>query len=881
GEPGVGKTRLAAELADVVRAAEGRILVGACRPDSPSPYEPFIEALAPALATAPTAWLDAQVSRHGAGLARLFPSLAGRLEHEAKDPEVKPRARLLGALSAAVTELGREPVLLVLEDLHWATPTTVVALDHLVRRSGQSHLLVVGTYCDTAVHPSHPFASFLDDPSAPRVERIVLRNLTSHEVAALLVDRAAVAGSPAAALSRALWTATEGNPLLVTEAVRDLVARGALTGGAVKAKAVDSVGIAHDMAGVVAHRLRRAPAGVKAAVEAAAVVGRTFTEADIALLCRRKDDGVHESLRKAVAVAVIVPADGDGNGNGDGRTGRYAFIHDTAREAVLDAMAPNRLVRLHHTMVEQLEGDADAAPGAAAVLVHHHAAASPVGRSPEAVRHARRAGEEAMELLAYEEAADYFGQGLAFLGMSGDSTTRIDLLLLLGDAYHRAGEESRARQSFLQAAAGAQSLTDGPRLGRAALGLGGVMGVWGDDGLLIKLLEEAIEANTGDPSLKAKLLARLAQARATFDTPDELKAQSDEAWELAWDSRDADTMGAVLRARHEALGAPDDLDDRVEMDGELFAMANNAGDPEMLLLAHGWRLVDLMEQGHLVDADRDRKLHAVLARKAGDTTNKRDAELWAGTWAMIEGRPRRATPHIDKALALGHRARDGGAASFYWLQQLALVDDWGSMDDVDELVEVFQDLVRSNDRGALWRSSLALLYLRAGRTDDATAELDDLLDDNAGYGAAIPPDRDWLPTMAAIVEVAAVLGDERAPEAARLLSPYSRRLIVVGPAVACRGAVARVIGMAAAVGGNWAGAERQFQAALGAHERINAAPLAARTRSDFGRALAAKKGGPLHRGRVQQTLAQTVEEADGLGMVRLAAETKAILAEFG
>ncbi len=864
GEPGAGKTRLAAELAGVVDAAGGRVLVGRCRPDTPSPYEPFIEALTPALAECSPAWLDDHVARHSAGLARLFPGLESRLGHAPRDLDVKPRPRLLVGLAAAVTELGPERVLLVLEDLHWATPTTVLALDHLLRRSASaSGLLVVGTYRDAAVHAGHALAPFLGDVSAPAPERLVLGNLSAHAVAALLVDRAAVAGAPAAALARSLWTATEGNPLVVTEAVRDLIVGGALAGGSIKAKTVESVRIARNVAGVVSHRLRRVPAAVRAALEAAAVIGAAFDVADVALLCDEREDETRDLLRTAVGVAVIVPV--------DGRPDRYAFLHDAARDAILDGVSPNRLVRLHHMRAEGLERPERRPTASPAVLVHHCAAAAPVGRSPEAMRHARRAGEEALGMLAYEEAAGYFGQALAFVGLSGDSANRVDLLTLLGDAYQRAGEASRARHSYLQAAAGSHVAGDGARMGRAVLGLGDVMGVWGDDRLLIGLLEQALELTGDDPSLRAKLLARLTQARAgSFDT-DERKAQSDEAWELAWDSRDADTMGAVLRARHESLSAPDDLEDRVEMDGELFAMANNAQDTEVLLLAHGWRFVDILEQGHAVDADRDRKLHAALAKKSGDARHKRDAELWAAAWALLEGRSRRAGPHIDKALALGQRVRSADASSYYWLQQFAVLDDWGTLADLDELIDVWHDLIRTHDRGPLWWSSLALLYLRAGRRDDAAVALDDLLHDGC---ADIPLDRDWLPTVAAIVEVAAALQDERAPAAGRLLSTYTRRLVVVGPGLACRGSVARVTGMAAAAGGNWPTAERHFQAALAAHERIGAAPLVARTRSDFGRALARKRGGALHTGRVEQMLAEAVEEAERLGMNRLAADTQ-------
>ncbi len=783
GEPGAGKTRLAAELVGAVEPGGARILVGRCRRDGGVPYEPILDALGPALREQPDAWLRAHVKRHGPAVARLVPELAPRLAKPLDGAHVGGRTQLFVSLASAVTNLDRSPVVLVLEDLHWATRSTVLVLDHLLRTCTSAPLLVIGTYRDTAIHPAHPLADLLAGASAPRIERLVLANLSIQSVTALLVDRSAVAGRAASGLARTLWRTTEGNALLVTEVIRDLAAGGGLATGAVKTEAVDRVGVAHEVAELTARRLGRRSSATRQTVEAASVVGSSFSVDAVALLTGDKPDDTARALARAVRSAVIVPI--------EGKPDQYRFTHDGFREAAYDFLPPNRRVRLHHDLAASLAQPES--PGASpAVLVHHLAGAAPVGSSPDAVRHARRAGDAAGAVLAFEEAATFYGQALAFLGAGGDPALRADLLMLLAEANHRADEPARARQSYLQAAAVARAHQDAPRLGRAVLGLGEVFGVWGADGQLIGLLDEALAANPDDASLKAKLIARLAQARAAFDSPDQRKAQSDRAWELAWDSKDPGTMGAVLRARHEALSAPDDLEDRAEIDGELWAMANNAQDPAQLLLAFGWRLVDLLEQGHLVDADRDRKLHAQLARRTGDRRHLRDAAMWSATWALLEGRSRTALTQTDQALGLGQQIRDPESSSIYWTQQLHLLLDWGADGERDGLVDVWRDLVRSHDHDPAWRASLALLLTRIGRLDEARAELEDLLTVD---GADFPLDRNWVATVAALGEVAAELNDRRCAALAKSLWPYRRRLIVVGPAVVCRGSVARVVGL--------------------------------------------------------------------------------------
>jgi hypothetical protein len=173
---------------------------------------------------------------------------------------------------------------------------------------------------------------------------------------------------------------------------------------------------------------------------------------------------------------------------------------------------------------------------------------------------------------------------------------------------------------------------------------------------------------------------------------------------------------------------------------------------------------------------------------------------------------------------------------------------------------------------------LALLLVRTGRIDEATVELDDVV---AYECADLPMDRDWLPTVATLGEVAAALKNPRCPLFSKLLAPYAPRLVVVGRGLVCRGSASRILGLLAAATGKWPAVERHFQAAVTAHERAGAGPLLARTRSEFGQALARKSGGKLHVGRVGKMLGQAAEEAEAMGMTRLAGETRAALGRIG
>ncbi|HEV8628500.1 MAG TPA: adenylate/guanylate cyclase domain-containing protein, partial [Acidimicrobiia bacterium] len=185
GEPGIGKTRLAVALAAAVRDLGGVVLAGRCDEDLGVPYQPFVEALRHYVTRAP----ERRLGRHPGELARLLPDLAqfvdGLPEPLRSDPETE-RYRLFDAVAAWLSDLSAEaPVLLVLDDLHWAAKPTLQLLRHVLRFSEPLRLLVVATYRDSDIGRGHPLGDLLAELRRDgQVERLALSGLDAAGVAA-------------------------------------------------------------------------------------------------------------------------------------------------------------------------------------------------------------------------------------------------------------------------------------------------------------------------------------------------------------------------------------------------------------------------------------------------------------------------------------------------------------------------------------------------------------------------------------------------------------------------------------------------------------------------------------------------------------------------
>ena len=452
GEPGVGKTRLAAEVARTAQQQGAVVLYGRCDEDLGVPYQPFVEAFRPYIASCPGEELAQQVARYGGDLARVVPELADRVpdlpDALRADPESE-RYRLFDAVLFFLEKMtAATPAVLVLDDLHWAAKPTLLLLRHLTSSEWTGSLLLIGTYRDSDLSRSHPLAEMLADlRRGVDAQRVALRGLDLTEVEEFVE---AAAGHDLDAegtrLARALHDETEGNPFFMGQVLQHLVESGAIVrreGRWVGAKPVDQIGIPEGVREVVGHRLARLRSETNEILATAAVIGRDF-DGDVLISGVGTDrEAVLDALEEAEGAHLI--------GTGDGPKGRYSFVHALVRSALYEEVPTTRRLRLHRRIGEALEAsDPDRHIDQ---LAYHFAEAAALGEAAKAVDYGRRAASQAIERLAYEEAATNYGRALASLDSdkAEDREQRAELLVELGRVHWMSGDLPHAREELAEA----------------------------------------------------------------------------------------------------------------------------------------------------------------------------------------------------------------------------------------------------------------------------------------------------------------------------------------------------------------------------------------------------------------------------------------------
>ena len=265
GEPGIGKTRLAAEFARQAHADGATVLFGHCDEETLLPYQPFVEALHHVVRATSIDELHALIGHNGPELSRLLPALHDRLSElpdlMRTDPDSE-RFRLFEAatdLYAALAASG--PVVLLLDDLHWADKPSLLLLHHLFRSSSELGLLVVGTYRDTDLDRRHPLAETLADlRRLVQYERLAVGGLAESDLTTFI--DLVTGQEPPPEFARVVHDQTEGNPFFIGEVLRHLIESGAVTvsdGEWVPMISVEQLGIPEGVKEVIGRRLTRLP----------------------------------------------------------------------------------------------------------------------------------------------------------------------------------------------------------------------------------------------------------------------------------------------------------------------------------------------------------------------------------------------------------------------------------------------------------------------------------------------------------------------------------------------------------------------------------------------------------------------------------------------
>jgi DNA-binding SARP family transcriptional activator/tetratricopeptide (TPR) repeat protein len=825
GEPGIGKSRLAEELSAHARARGARVLVGRCWEAGGAPaYWPWVQALRGYVRESDPGAIRSQLGASAGDLAQIIPELREHFPDLPDPPSPESegaRFRLFDAATAFLRNASeRRPILLILDDLHAADAPSLLLLQFLARELASSRVLALAAYRDVDPIPGPELNALVAELARePITRRLALSGLSESELAEFVeLTQMQIAS---AELVAALHGEAEGNPLFAGEIVRLLSVEGQ------QADATGSIRLAipDTVRDVIARRLSHLSPECNRLLVLASVVGREFSLDILAALGGVSEEQVLDQLDEAMAARVVADV--------PGAHGALRFAHVLIRDTLYERLTAARRVLLHRLAVEALENVYGDQPGPHLAELAHHAMAG--SQFDKGLRYAWRAGDRAVELLAYEEAARLYETALEALDLAGldDQSVRCELLLSLGEAQARAGNSLVAKETFLAAADVARRHGLARELARAAAGYGGRT-TWvraGGDDRLVPLLEDGLAAVGDEVELRATLLGRLAGALRgdlSRERRDELTRQ---AVELARRTDNPAALAHALEGRAYAILAPDTIAETLALGTELRDVAARSGDRERVVGGHMLRIMGQLQHGDIPGAQADLDAASRVATELRQPD--RLWEVWAAQamLALAAGRLGDAEELVEQAFAHGERAMPSAAIPVHRLQRYTLCEFRGGL---EELEPAIRDLVAEHPSRPMFRCVLAHLYARIGRTADARHILTDLARDDF---SAIPFEQEWLYGMTVLAETAALLADgDCAPALYRLLHPFEGCNAIDLPE-GMRGSVSRYLGLLAWTMSRRDEAAAHFEDALAMNARMRLRPWLAHTRADYAQML--------------------------------------------
>ena len=778
GEAGAGKTRLISAFALEAREGGAAVLAGRCFEDAVAPYGAFTEVL-----RQHSTWLEPPSDWVATELGRLVPELASGGAPIVGDPH-DARRRLFEAVAVVLSDAASHaPLVLAIEDLHWADHATRLMLAHVTRTVASVPLLVIASFRVEYREMRAPLDTLLDDlRRSGRLDELVLAGLSPGEVGELVSARLGSRAPPA--LGELLHRRTGGNPFFVEEAVRHLrEAQPAATPEQLVSAA--SSGVPDAVRTVIDRRMVRLADPVRKAVTAAAVAGEAFRLEDVVAAGRLREDHATAALDAAAAARLV---------EDEPTPGRYHFAHALVRETVLGSLTATRRALLHRRIAEAIERlPASRRESRLPDLARHLLDAHPLIEPDRVAEVVLRAAERAIGQFAYEDAAALLERALAELDVPDPQ--RAALLLALGDAQLRVGHADVAQQCFAESARLARAVRDGDLLARAALGAAGfAVTIAPARADICSLLEEAVASVDAASPLRAALLARLSIERYYDAVPVRMRLSAEA---LAGGRRAGGrALLEALNARHVALWSPPHVEERLAIADELIDAGRAAGDREAELQGMNWRVVDLLELGEMAAARRAIDAHGRLADDLRLLAYAWYRPMWLAMLALLAGRPKEASRLSAEGARIGRAANDENARVLFEVQSTTIKVAQGR-----RLVATDRAAAERGARrpaGGAWRAWFAMLAFDRGDTAQASR----LVAEETARVDALAVDANWLYTVTTLSFGAWLLDDTSAAAALypRLL-PYAERVALAGRGTHCTGSVELPLGLLAAARG--------------------------------------------------------------------------------
>ncbi len=772
GEAGIGKTRLAEEAARRASAEGFTVAWASCwEGGGAPPLWPWLQLLdvldaATAVAVDPAGGASVE----GVAGAARFPVYAAVLE----------------ALEDACSRLG--PVLVVIDDLHWADDDSAALLAFVALRLRAVPAVIVATFRADEIAGRHVAA-------LTRVaEALTLEGLSSEEVGQLVESVTGL--RPTASVAASLRDRCDGNPLFVRELSRLLAARPGVS--------PDRVPVPGGVQAVLQRRLARVAQPTVEILELLAVLGIT---ASIDLVADVADNGqavVLEHLESAQRAALVeITAD------------EVRFTHALVRDVVYEGVGASRRADLHRAAAETLERRGRDDDWAA--VAHHWLRSG--GHTDRAAAASRRAGDWARAKRAFADAADHYQRCAASLASGAvDEQAILDAELDRADMLFRAGQSDEARGAYLGVAARARAGACADQLADAALGLGaGLAGfeVSLHDVEQVALLEEALDVLPEDAApLRAAVMARLAVAGFFLERIDP-RSLATEAVRLARTAGDARTVGYALSALCDSLAGPEHSVARLTHADEIIAIGREV-DPAIELLGRRLRMRGLLELGDLLAADIELGAYAAVADRLRQPLYGFYVPLWRGMRALTYGR-------LDEvAMLVVETTSIGAAASSVNAEFLsATLDSWRALFAGEPVLEIphadeYMDMI---DRSAGLTAGLTWSAFHTGHLERARWFYEHVA---AGDFASVGDEAETLVSLLCYVEVALALDDQ--PRLAVLyerMAPHAERCVVDGIGGAWVGSVHLQLARLAHALGRAVGPEH-IRAAIDVHRHADA-----------------------------------------------------------
>ena len=869
GEAGIGKTRIAEELAREAEERGALAVWGSCWEGGGAPaFWPWIQVLRK-LAThdaAPEALTS--LGRAAGFVSMLVPELgAGSADAGEEASPAEARILQFDAVSGFLERIAAsQPLVLILDDLHSADESSLLLVRFVSQRLRGMAVLVVGTYreLESRVSPGGG-ATVADIRTATRLS---LLGLGRPDVARML-ERAS--GEPAPErLASLVYDVTDGNPLFVLELARsrDLeVAAAGFTGPT-------ALRLTEGIRGAISGRLDLLDDPVIEVLRVAAVVGR---EIEVPLV--RRVVGV-SAIELAGALEAGV---GAGVLDRSGTTLSYRFHHELFRLTLYDGLPIERRLELHAKVGEAIEQEyADHLEPHLAALAHHFGLVAPSASAKQAFDYATRAARQEMAKHAYEEAVALFRQGLGLTDLVPDADVRdrARLLVEMGRALHGAGRRSEAEAAFLEAAEAAREIDDAELLALAAHGFGsGTFSAGVVDRRLVALLEEALGALGEEPSsLRVDLLMRLSMELHYSEESDRAAALSDRAITLAREIGEPYALGLALESVAMARAGPDNVEDRLGISGELIELSERASLELRLLSGRIWRICALLELARVDEARREIEAYAELANEIGHPAHVWYAAALEATVAVFAGRLEEGERLAGEAWELGAPTREDEATQFRDVQRLAVALARGDAEAIAPLERAFEVLAARHPSVPFFPAAVLAIQLALGRPEEARRRLRALAGDRFG---ALPRNLSWLAALSVGAEAAVGTGERGAAGTLEeLLAPYADRNAVVDWAMACLGSVHRYLGLLSSTLGRHDEAVERLERAVEENARMGARPFETHARRELAEALLARDE-PGDRDRAAGLLREALESYEFLGMSSHRDRAEASLASLG